>query len=145
LPRLEQTVRILEEGLKKTPRRVLEDQRDRYRGFLLASRTVRNLFEGQVAINYYLLRKGDVAAHRRRLQSAIEAEIANTTEWLRILRESKTYFFRVAEDETPFMYKTPAEDLALKLEVMRAHTADEPGPYRKELAEPFSARRLLYM
>jgi hypothetical protein len=145
LPKLERTIVILDERLKKAPRRVLEDQRDRYRGFLLSCRTVRNLFEAQVAIDYYLLHKGDAAAQRSRLRSAIEAEIANTKEWLRILRESRTYFFRVAEVETPFLYKAPIEDMALKLEAMQAHINDEPGPYRKELAEPFSARHLLYM
>lgn len=145
LPRLVRTAGILEEALGKSFRRALEDQRDRYRGFLLSSRTVRNLFDAQVAINYCLLHKGDAVRQRSRLRAAIEAEIANTKDWLRALRESRTYFFRVAEVETPFLYKSPVDDLSLKLEAMQAHIEDEPGPDRKELAEPYSARHLLYM
>ncbi len=145
LPRLETTTGILDEALALSPKRVLQDQRDRYMGLLLSARTVRNLFDSQVAINNCILKKGDPAAELRRLRAAIQAEIANTKEWLRVFRTSKTYFFRVAaETETPFLYKTPVEDLELKLAVMQAHLNDEPGPYLKELTEPFSVRHLMY-
>jgi hypothetical protein len=70
------------------------------------------------------------------LRKAIEADIANTTDWIRVLTESKTNFFHItSKSETPFMYKTPIEDLQLKLEVTRAHINDDPGPYLKELTE----------
>jgi hypothetical protein len=144
LPGLEKTVAILDRALAVSPKPVLEDQRDRYRGLLLAARTVRNLFDAQAAINNCLLKKGDAAAQRARLRAAIDSEIANTRQWLRALGESKTYFFRVAEEETPFLHKTPLEDMKVKLAAMQAHAGDEPGPALKELAQPFSARRLLF-
>ena len=144
IPGLERTVRLLDEALAAHGKRVLEDQRDRYRGFLLGAKTVRNLFDSQVAINRYLLAGGNAPAELQRLRAAIQAEITNTDEWLRVLRQSRTYFFRVAEEETPFLYRTPVQDLQVKLQAMRAHIGDQPGPDRKELREPFSARRLLF-
>jgi hypothetical protein len=144
LPALQKTVGILEKALAVASKPVIEDQRDRYLGLLLAARTVRNLFDAQIAINNCLLKKGDPGGQRLRLQAAIRKEIANTKDWLGAFRDSKTCFFRVAEEETPFLYKSPAADLAVKLEAMEAHINDEPGPYLRELSEPFSARRLLY-
>ena len=144
LPLLAETVRILEGAVKDHPLAVLVDQRDRYRGLLYRERTVRNLFDSQAAINSYLLEKGDPEAARRRLRRAIEAEIRNTEDWLALFRQSKTYFFRTAETETPFLYKTPVEDLEIKLAAMRAHIDDEPGPFVKELTEDLTERKLLY-
>jgi hypothetical protein len=145
LPRLEETVAILDRAFEFGPKDVILDQRDRYLGFLLRERTARNLFDAQVAINYYLLERGDPEAHRRRLRRAIEAEISNTIQWLRLLRSSQTNFFRVTQrQETPFLYKTPVEDLELKLEVMRAHMNDVPGPYLKELSAENSEAELLF-
>ena len=40
--------------------------------------------------------------------------------------------------------KTPLEDFRLKREVMQARIDDEPGPYLKELSEPYEERRLLF-
>ena len=112
---------------------------------LLRERTIRNLFDAQVAINYWLLGQGDRAQQHERLRHAIHAEIANTRHWLQHLRRSQTNFFRVTTGrETPFLYKTPVVDLELKLAVMRAHIDDQPGPDLAELREPFSERRLLY-
>jgi hypothetical protein len=145
LPQLEKTVGLLDQALKSAARPVIEDQRDRYLGLLLRARTVRNLFDAQVAINNYVLKKGEQESQRRRLQKAIRAEIANTRDWIGLLRESKTNFFHLAaKEETPFLHKTPVEDLELKLEVMQAHINDEPGPYLKELTERYSERELLY-
>ncbi len=144
LPLLAETVGILERACKTYTQKVLVDQHDRYRGLLYRERTVRNLFESQVAINKYLLKKGDPEAERQRLRRAIEAEIRNTEDWLRLLRESKTYFFRVAETETPFLYKTPVADLEIKLAAMQAHIDDEPGPFVKELTEELTERKLLF-
>jgi hypothetical protein len=146
IPGLIKTVALLDEALQGAgPRAVLADQRDRYLGLLLNVRTVRNLFEAQAAINNYLLKKGDPASERERLTAAIRSEISNTEAWLRFLAASKTEAFRVTEGrETPFLYKTPAEDLRLKLKVMQAHIDDPPGPFLKELTEPLSERRLLY-
>ena len=144
IPRLENTVEILNQALKQGNKTVIEDQRDRYRGILLRSRTERNLYDAQVAINNCLLKRGDPEIERRRLRTAIRAEIANTKDWIRVLKESKTNFFHVtAGEETPFLYKTPVEDFALKLEVMPAHINDEPGPFLPELTEP-KTRQLLY-
>ena len=107
--------------------------------------SVRNLFEAQVAINYYLIETGDPASQRKRLVGAIRAEIENTQDWIRLLRESKTNWFRVTElQETPFLYKTPLEDLELKLNVMKAHVDDEPGPYLEELLSENSEAELLF-
>jgi hypothetical protein len=146
IPGLVKTVALLDEALKGSgAKTVLADQRDRYLGLLLSVRTVRNLFEAQAAINDWLLKKGDLASQRGRLTAAIRSEISNTQEWLRLLATSKTEFFRVAEGrETPFLYKTPVEDLRLKLEVMQAHMEDAPGPFLKELTEPLTERKLLY-
>ncbi|NWG14862.1 MAG: hypothetical protein HXY20_15160 [Acidobacteria bacterium] len=146
IPGLAGTVALLDEALPGTgPKAVLADQRDRYLGLLLCVRTVRNLFEAQAAANNWLLKKGDPASERGRLTAAIRSEISNTQEWLRMLAASKTEFFRVTEGrETPFLYKTPVEDLRLKLEVMRAHIGDMPGPFLKELTEPLSEQRLLF-
>jgi len=142
LPRLAATLAILDDA-PELP--VIVDQRDRYRGMLLRERTVRNLFDAQVAINYWLLGHGERDEQRLRLTRAIHAEIANAGEWLQHLKQSKTNFFRVTEGrETPFLYKTPVADLELKLAAMRAHIGDQPGPDLKELREPLSERRLLY-
>jgi hypothetical protein len=144
IPRLESTVEILNQTLQQGSKRVIEDQRDRYRGMLLRSRTERNVLDAQLAADNYLLKRGDPEVERRRLQTAIHAEIANTREWIHVLKESKTNFFHIAaEEETPFLYKTPIEDFALKLEVMPAHINDEPGPYLPELTEP-RRKQLLY-
>ena len=146
IPGLVKTVALLDEALKGSgARTVLADQRDRYLGLLLSVRTVRNLFEAQVAINDWLLKKGDPASQRARLTAVIRSEISNTQDWLHLLAASKTEIFRVTEGrETPFLYKTPVEDLRLKLEVMQAHIEDAPGPFLKELTEPLTERRLLY-
>ena len=145
LPLLAETVATLDEALAIGRKAVLEDQRDRYLGLLLRERTVRNLFEAQVSINHYLLRNGDLESRRKTLDGAIRAEIENTKEWLRLLRESKTNWFRVAElQETPFLYKTPVPDLELKLEAMQAHLDDEPGPYLEELRSANSEAELLF-
>jgi hypothetical protein len=143
-PAMEKALRILDSAAAKSPLPVLLDQRDRYRGFLLCCRTVRNLFEAQAAINAWLTKKGDSGVSRARLRWAIESEIANAGELVRLLRDSGAVFFRTAEVETPFLYRSPLEDLELKIEAMRAHIDDEPGPYLPELKEPHSIRKLLY-
>ena len=147
-PVLQKALDVLDRGMKAASKagakRVIRDQRDRYQGFLLKSRTVRNLFESQAAINYYLLKKGDREAQRARLRHAVQAEIANTREWLALFQTSKTYFFRTAEKETPFLHKTPVEDMELKLRVMEVHIDDEPGPDLKELSLDYSEANLLY-
>lgn len=146
LPGIEKTVAILDEAIQNSgPKPVLIDQRDRYRGFLLNSRTVRNLFAAQAAINRFLTRKGDSNAERARLVAAIRAEIDNTKQWLDFFSTATSEAFRVTEgNETPFLYKTPIKDLALKLEVMQAHIDDPPGPLVPELTEPMSERDLLF-
>lgn len=143
LPRPEKTVEILNQALQAGGETVIANQRDRYRGMLLRSRTDRNLFDAQIAINSYLLKKGDAAAEGRRLDHAIQAEMANSREWIRALTDSRTNWFHLAsQEETPFLYRTPVEDLKLKLEAMQNHIHDEPGLYLKELAEP--KRKLLF-
>ncbi len=149
LPLVEQAVSLLDEAMKQgamnqASKPVLQDQRDRYQGLLLKFRTVRNLFDSQVAINYFLLKQGEPEIQRQRLQQSILAEIANTQDWLHLLRESSTYFFRVAEEETPFLHKTPAEDMEVKLLAMQAHKDDAPGPFLEELNDKSSDRNLLY-
>jgi len=144
LPLLEQTVALLNQAMKQAPKPVIEDQRDRYQGLLLKFRTTRNLFDSQAAINHSLLQQGEPKMLRQRLRKAIHAEIANTREWLRLLRESQTYFFRVAEEETPFLYKTPAEDMEVKLQAMLAHQDDASGPDLKELHDQSSEVNLLH-
>lgn len=146
LPGLARTVKLLDDGLRELgARTVLVDQRDRYLGLLLSARTVRNLFDAQVAINRSLLKQGDPAAQRNRLTAAIQAEIANTRDWLDFFSATKTEVFRTTEGrETPFLYKTPVDDLQLKLKVMLAHVQDQPGPYLPELAQPLSERKLLF-
>lgn len=145
LPLLSETVAILDKALKAQNMPVLNDQRDRYLGFLLRERTVRNLFEAQLGINYLLLKIGNPGQQRQRLRAAILAEIENTGEWIRFLRECSTYCFRVTEKrETPFLYKTPVKDLEVKLKAMQAHLDDEPGPYLEELHAENSESELLF-
>ena len=144
LPPLERTVEILDQAIAKNPHPVLVDQRDRYQGLLLSFRTVRNMFDAQLAINYQLLEQGDQPTQKERLAKAIRAEIDNTKQWLRLFDTSKTCFFRTAEVETPFLYKTPKADMALKLEVMQAHLSDPPGPMLDELTQENSDRSLLH-
>jgi hypothetical protein len=145
LPLLTETVAILDQALKQEHKPVLEDQRDRYFGLLLRERTVRNLFEAQLSINYYLLKTGDPVQHRDRIRGAIRAEIENTEEWVWFLQESNTNWFRVTKKrETPFLYKTPVQDLEVKLAAMRAHLDDEPGPDLEELHAENSEAELLF-
>lgn len=140
-PLLERTVGTLNRALKTRTLPVLEDQRDRYRGFLLRSHTDRNLYAAQLAINNWLLKNGDRAEQRSRLDTAIQAEIGNTQNWIEALKTSRTNWFHLAaREETPFMYKTPVEDLTIKLEAMQAHRKDDPGPYLEQLKEPMPVR-----
>ncbi len=143
LPPLEQTVAILDQAIAKVSHTVLVDQRDRYQGLLHSFRTVRNMFDAQLAINYSLLKQGDPTVQKDRLKEAIHAEIENTQGWLRLFETSKTCFFRTAEVETPFLYKTPQADMALKLTVMQAHLGDTPGPMLDELTQINSEGSLL--
>jgi hypothetical protein len=137
IPLLQQAISVLEVALKKNPLTVLEDQRDRYRGIMLCYRSDRNLFAVQVATNDYLLRQGDPVELRAKIREAIRSEIENTQEWIKALSTSRTQFFRIAqEEETPFVYLTPIEDMKLKLEVMPRHLDDEPGPFLRDLIEP---------
>lgn len=137
IPRLTRAVDGLTAAMARSPHPVLEDQRDRYRGLLLCMKTDRNLFALQLATNDYLLKQGDRAAAVRRVQEAIRAEMANTDDWIKALRESRTTFFRVADkEETPFIFLTPVEDLELKRDVMPRHLDDEPGPFLQDLIEP---------
>lgn len=135
VPRLARAVEILDGALARgSAPPVMLDQRDRYRGFLLCIRTDRNLHAAQSAINHTLLRDGSRETHRANLRRAMEAEIANTREWLRAFAETKTNFFHLTSgEETAFFYKTPVEDLTVKLRAMEAHLDDEPGPYLPEL------------
>jgi hypothetical protein len=136
LPKLELTVGILDKALASKRKPVLQDQRDRYRGLLLLMRTMRNSFAAQAAINRCLLKQGDPAAQRRLLDQAIRSEIANTRDWIALFETSRTNFFHIsALEETPFVYKTPREDLVLRLAVMERHLNDEPGPDLPELRD----------
>jgi hypothetical protein len=136
IPLLEDAVRTLDTAFRREGHPLLEDQRDRYQGFLLRCRSDRNLFEAQVAINNVILGRGEGAAERRRLRAAILADLATTEAWIRALETSGTNFFRITDrGETPFQHKTPVADLQLKLTVMRAHIDDEPGPVLAELRE----------
>jgi hypothetical protein len=140
IPLLAQAVSRLSQALANTPGaalEVLEDQRDRYRGLLLCMKTDRNLLQAQLATNAFLLKSGDPAAQRRLVREAILAEIENTRDWIRVLSDARTTFFRVAEkEETPFVYRTPLADFQVKLQAMLAHLDDEPGPFLPELREP---------
>ncbi|MGH9615205.1 MAG: hypothetical protein ACRD28_00590 [Acidobacteriaceae bacterium] len=137
LPRLGKTVELLNRALAAGGKPVIEDQRDRYRGLLLRSKTDCHLYKAQIAINNCLLKKGNPAAERSNLDAAIEAEMVNTRDWIQALDASRTNWFHLAVlEETPFLYKTPVEDLKIKLEAMEAHRSDEPGPYLKQLLDP---------
>lgn len=144
LPRLEEAIALLDRTLEAAPQPVIQDQRDRYQGYALCARTIRNLFEAQVAINHYVLKNGDPEYQRKRLRNAIRSEIENTGRWIRLLETTPEVFHVAATEESPFLYKTPLEDFRLKREVMQARIDDEPGPYLKELSEPYSERRLLF-
>ncbi len=134
LPQLELTVAVLEQAIGQDRLPVLIDQRDRYHGLLLLQRTLRNNMAAQAAINRWLLGQGNREQQRAILHQAIEAEIGNTRDWISLLESSTTNFFHLAEgEETPFIYKTPAADLALRLEVMERHRQDTPGPDLAEL------------
>lgn len=133
LPALENTVKIFETALASWPLPVLEDQRDRYRGLLLLMRSVRNTFAAQASINLHLL-SSPVQAEARPWRGAIEAEIANTRDWIHALSTSRTNFFHLAEQvETPFLYKPIIDDMTLRVEVMERHMNDKAGPNLPEL------------
>jgi hypothetical protein len=137
LPLLAKAIALLDRELAATGHRVVEDQRDRYRGARLCLRSDRNLFELQLATNRYLLGQGDTDGARAIVRAAIVAEIENTRDWIESLQTSRTPFFRCAEvDETPFLFATPLEDFTLKLDVMQRHLDDEPGPFLPDLREP---------
>ena len=145
LPLLEETLVLLESVLDGKGGPVIRDQRDRYLGLLLRESTTRNLFESQVAINLYLMKQRDPALNVARLRGAIEAEIDNTKRWIAHLETSPTTWFRTTDlEETPFLYKTPLEDLQLKLAVMEEHREDEPGPFLEELFSESSEAELLF-
>lgn len=143
LPMLEMTVGTLEKAHSGKKLRVIEDQLDRYRGLLLLQRTLRNSMAAQAAINRWLLEPGRRAEQRDILDRAIASETANTRAWIELLTKSRTRFFRLsAVEETPFLYKTPVEDLSLRLEVMERHRDDTPGPDLPELHAASSVRSL---
>lgn len=146
IPLLTKAVDQLNQALAASPgaAEVLKDQRDRFQGLLRCMMTDRNVVQAQLATNAYLLKQGDPAQLRQQVRAAIVAEIANTREWIRVLTECRTNFFRVAEkEETPFVYLTPTEDFKVKLQAMLAHLDDEPGPDLPELREP-QRRKLAY-
>jgi hypothetical protein len=134
LPGLQQTVDLLDKAFALSPQPVIEDQRDRYRGLLLLMRTVRNCFAVQAPINRYLLQGRKPEELRQRWKAGIQAEITNTKDWISLLSTSRTNFFHISgREETPFLYKTPLEDMKFKLEIMPRHIDDEPGPDLEEL------------
>ena len=133
LPQLELTIGILEQALSDGDIPVLIDQRDRYKGLLLLQRTLRNSMAAQAAINRWLMDQ-DKAGQRDLLDRALGAELQNSRDWIELLSGSRTSFFHIAEgEETPFIYKTPVEDLKLRVEVMGRHLEDVPGPDLSEL------------
>ena len=133
LPSLEKIVATLDKALAENENAFARDQRDRYYGLLLAMRTMRNSMAAQAAINFYL-KDENKPVERKILDQAIEAEIKNTEDWIEALKNSKTNFFRTSSvRETPFLYKTPIEDLEVRLAAMKAHRNDEPGPYLSEI------------
>lgn len=143
-PKLNESIKILEKATRSKSR-VIIDQHDRYLGFLYRSISIRNLYAAQLAINNYLMKNGSPEENRRILKSAIQSEIENTQNWITLLETSKVYFFRITDkEETPFQYKTPVEDFKLKLQVMKGHLEDEPGPYLEELFSKGSERNLLF-
>ncbi len=145
VPEMKKCIDVLNSGLTPSSPRVIFDQRDRYLGFLYSAISVRNLFEAQVAINYFLMEKGNSDKNRQLLNKAIQLEIKNTEDWLSLLKTSDVNFFRITEkQETPFQYKTPVEDFELKLSTMKAHLNDAPGPFLKELFDKGSERNLLF-
>ncbi len=134
LPQLELTVSVLEQAIELDRLPVLIDQRDRYNGLLLLQRTLRNSMAAQAAINRWLLGQGSREQQRAKMDQAIKDEISNTRDWISLLKSSTTNFFHIAQgEETPFIYKTPLADLALRLEVMERHRPDSPGPDLAEL------------
>ena len=134
LPLLAEAVKLCERAWEISRAPVLTDQRDRYLGLTLWMRTIRNSFAVQAAINRYLLADDKPSQERYRLMEAIRAEIANTRDWIEHLETSRTNFFRVTDgEETPFLYKTPLEDMKIRLAAMERHIEDEPGPDLPEL------------
>ena len=143
-PKLQESIKILKNA-SKSKINIIIDQHDRYLSFLYRSISVRNLYEAQLAINNYLMKKGSQVENQKSLKKAIYSEIKNTENWIDLLETSKVYFFRITDnDETPFQYKTPIEDFKLKLKVMKGHLEDKPGPYITELFDKGSERNLLF-
>ncbi|MCE5271358.1 hypothetical protein LLH00_08735 [bacterium] len=134
LPKLELTLGLLNKACSQKKLKAVEDQRDRYRALLLLMRTLRNSFAAQAAINRYLLGQGDRAEQKKKMSQAIADETGNTRDWIALFESSRTNFFHIsAVEETPFIYKTPLQDLRLRLEVMERHVSDAPGPDLAEL------------
>ncbi len=147
IPKLKEVVHTLNDAMKSGRHpAVIEDQRDRYQGFLYRTITTRNLFEAQLSTNNWLMKKGNQEDQVKILKEAILSEIDNIQDWIALLQSSKVSFFRTTElRETPFQYKTPIEDFELKLQVMQDHINDTPGPdLAKELLELGSDRKLKF-
>lgn len=132
--RLNSVLEILSRADKRIE--AIRDMYDRFEALKLLATTLKNTFELQAAVNTSLLEPDLASGFSSVIRQAQESEIENTKAWIRLLRESKTNCFHITSgDETPFIYKTPIEDLQVKLEAMESHLGDAPGPDIPHLRE----------
>lgn len=144
IPLIMEAIKLLSNGFEKYDYDVFRDQMERIMGIMHCFKSDRNLFANQLAINKYLRCSSaeDKKMFRAAVQKTMSAEIDNAQDLIKLLSNHKSNFFRVADkEETPFVYHTPLEDLKLKVDVMKKHLNDEPGPKIYEISE--SQRRKL--
>jgi hypothetical protein len=112
--------------------------RDRICTLFHALTTERNLIEVQERIHACLAESREhpeQSSHVQRIRAAIEAETANTRDFIELLETSpSTLLPATSGEETTYMYRAPvAHLLRLKLAAMERHLDDPPGPWFEEL------------
>lgn len=139
LPKLVEAIDILNScnHLSETSR----DVRDRISAFYHMLCTDRNLIEVQEAIHACLAEdkmNPENSPHRDRIRSAMEKEIDNVSRFIKLLEGSPSTLIPVTSGvETTFLHRAPFSYLLkLKIDRMKRHLNDPPGPWFEELLQP---------
>jgi hypothetical protein len=117
------------------------DVRDRLRCLYHLLVTDRNLLEAQEAIHACLAENREHpenSVHRQRLAACIDAELANTRDFMGLIQTSPSHLIpETSGEETTYMHKAPFSwQLACKIQGMERHRDDPPGPWFDELTQP---------
>ncbi len=139
LPPLREALAALDAAAPLTD--TARDVRDRIACFLHMLTTDRHLLEIQEAIHACLAedrKHPERSRHTARIRRCIDAELTNTRASRRLVETSPATLIPVTSgEETPFMIKAPlAHQLHCKIESMKRHRNDPPGPWFDELEQP---------